>query len=78
MLAQRAGVICAVLAILLGLCSAAFAQDASDVAKVIVPFVEKHCVHCHGEKKPKGDMSLHVFQDETAILKARKTWVRVL
>ncbi len=58
--------------------SVAFSQDASDVAKVIVPFVEKHCVHCHGEKKPKGDVSLHLFKDEASILKARKTWIRVL
>ena len=54
------------------------AQDASDVAKVIVPFVEKHCVDCHGEKKQKGDLSLHLFKDEAAILKGRKTWNRVL
>jgi hypothetical protein len=54
------------------------AQDVSDVAKVIVPFVEKHCVNCHGEKKQKGEVTLHVFKDEASILKARKTWVRVL
>ncbi|MEI7683634.1 MAG: DUF1592 domain-containing protein [Planctomycetota bacterium] len=54
------------------------AQDASAVAKVIVPFVEKHCVSCHSEKKPKGDVSLYVFKDEASILKARKTWFRVL
>jgi hypothetical protein len=54
------------------------AQDAADVAKVIVPFVEKHCVDCHGEKKQKGDLSLHLFKDEAAILKGRKTWNRVL
>jgi hypothetical protein len=58
--------------------SPAIAQDASDVAKVIVPFVEKHCAHCHGEKKPKGDVSLHLFKDEASILKGRKTWIRVL
>ncbi len=54
------------------------AQNVSDVAKVIVPFVEKHCVNCHGEKKQKGEVTLHVFKDEASILKARKTWVRVL
>lgn len=53
-------------------------QDAADAMKVIVPFVEKHCVHCHGEKKPKGDVSLHAFKDEPGVIKARKTWVRVL
>lgn len=54
------------------------AQNVSDVAKVIVPFVEKHCVNCHGEKKQKGEVTLHVFKDEASILKARKMWVRVL
>jgi hypothetical protein len=54
------------------------AESSSDVAKVIVPFVEKHCVKCHGAEKPKGEVALHVFQDEPSILKARKTWGRVL
>jgi hypothetical protein len=54
------------------------AQNVSDVAKVIVPFVEKHCVNCHGEKKQNGEVTLHVFKDEASILKARKLWVRVL
>ncbi|MEI7688469.1 MAG: hypothetical protein WCL32_25970, partial [Planctomycetota bacterium] len=43
--------------------SVARAQDSSDVTKVIAPFIEKHCVNCHGEKKPKGEVSLHVFKD---------------
>ena len=54
------------------------AQGAPDAAKVIVLFVEKHCVQCHGAKKPKGDVSLDAFKDEASILKARKTWMRVL
>lgn len=54
------------------------AEGPSDVAKVIVPFVEKHCVHCHGEKMPKGDVSLNAYKDEASILKARKTWGRAL
>jgi mono/diheme cytochrome c family protein len=54
------------------------AQDSSDVAKVIVPFVQKHCGQCHGEKEPKGDVSLSVFKDDGAIWKARTTWNHVL
>ena len=54
------------------------AQSSSDVTKVIVPFVQKHCVQCHGEKKPKGDVSLSVFKDDGAIWKARTTWNHVL
>ena len=45
-----------------------------DVAKVIAPFVEKHCVKCHGAEKPKAGLSLHTFKDEKAILKERKLW----
>jgi tetratricopeptide (TPR) repeat protein len=50
------------------------AQDSADVAKVIVPFVEKHCVKCHGAEKPKAGLSLHTFRDTKAILKERKLW----
>ena len=49
-----------------------------DVTKVIVPFVEKHCVQCHGEKKPKGDLALDTFKDNDSILKAHKTWQTVV
>ena len=54
------------------------AQDAADVANVIVPFVEKHCVSCHGEKEPKGDLSLHRFKDDESILKDHTLWLTVV
>jgi hypothetical protein len=54
--------------------AAALAQDSSDVAKVILPFVENHCVKCHGAEKPKAGLSLHTFTDSKAILKERKLW----
>lgn len=62
------------------LCSTplAFAQDKAAVDKVIVPFVTKHCVACHGPEKRKADLVLHTFKDEASILKARKTWTAVL
>ncbi len=44
------------------------AQDSADVAKVIVPFVEKHCVKCHGAEKPKAGLSLHTFRDTNPCL----------
>jgi len=59
---------------LCGYPTAALAQDSSDVAKVIVPFVEKHCVKCHGAEKPKAGLSLHTFKDAKGILKERKLW----
>ena len=49
-------------------------RQQADVAKVIVPFVEKHCVKCHGAEKPKAGVSLHTFRDTKAILKERKLW----
>jgi hypothetical protein len=55
----------------------AVAQDES-VNKVIVPFVTKHCVACHGPEKKKADLVLHPFKDEASILKARKIWMNVL
>ena len=61
-----------------GAVPAARAADPSDVAKVIVPFVEKHCSHCHGPKKQEAELTLHAFKDEAAIVKERKTWLRVL
>ena len=67
------------LALALFVCaSTSRAQDSSDVAKVIVPFVEKHCVQCHGEKKPKADLALHTFKDDESILKAHNIWLTVI
>lgn len=54
------------------------AQDKTPVATVVVPFVAKHCVSCHGPQKKKADLTLHQFTDEASILKARKTWMQVL
>ena len=51
---------------------------ADDVKSIIVPFVTKHCIDCHGPKKKKADLALHVFTDSASILKARKTWTAVL
>ena len=48
------------------------------VDKVIVPFVAKHCVQCHGPKKKNADLTLHIYKDEKAILKDRKKWHSVL
>jgi hypothetical protein len=50
------------------------AQESADVAKAVAPFVQKHCVQCHGEEKPKAGLSLHTFTNEKAILKERKLW----
>ena len=46
-------------------------------AKAGVAFLGKYCTDCHGEKKQKGDLSLHTFRDDVSVLKQRKTWKRV-
>jgi mono/diheme cytochrome c family protein len=53
-------------------------DDATAVAKVIVPFVEKHCVACHGAKKPEAGLSLDGFRDVKAILAERTMWEEAL
>jgi mono/diheme cytochrome c family protein len=42
------------------------------------PFLARHCTACHGEKKPKADLALHVYRDEQAVLKDRKHWDAVV
>jgi mono/diheme cytochrome c family protein len=64
--------------VILGVAAAASAQQNADVEKVVVPFLNKHCISCHGPEKRKGDLVLHTFKDEASILKARKTWNSVL
>lgn len=52
--------------------------QSSDRTADIVSFVETHCGACHLGSKQEGDVSLVGFKDETAIVKARKTWTRAL
>ena len=47
-------------------------------AKTGVPFLQKYCTDCHGEKKQKADLSLHNFRDDISVLKQRKTWKHVM
>ena len=54
------------------------AEPASDFSKHVAGFVQKHCVHCHGEKEPKADLALHSFRDEAAVLKSRQQWQAVV
>ncbi len=59
---------------LAALTAAAFSLPASqEFDTLITPFVEAHCVKCHGEKKQKGDIRLDILdrdfsQEENAIL----------
>jgi hypothetical protein len=50
----------------------------ADFARDGIAFVQKHCVHCHGEKVQKADLTLHTYKDEASILNGRKVWQNVL
>lgn len=41
------------------------------------PFLAKYCNGCHGGDKPKADLNLTTFKDESAIVKNRKVWTLV-
>jgi len=43
-----------------------------------LPFLQKHCYQCHGDKLQKAEVKLSIFQDEAAVLKDRKLWEAVL
>ena len=49
-------------------------SEAPAFAQAGVPFLEKHCVSCHGKDKQKGDFTLHEFRDDLSVLRARKRW----
>jgi len=60
----------------------AFAADANtsvtDYKSHGFPFLQKHCLQCHGEKKQEGELVLNGFSDEASVLKGRKILTRAL
>ncbi len=40
----------------------------------ILPIIQKHCVRCHGEDDPEGDISFHDLRSPEQVLENRKTW----
>ncbi len=53
-------------------------EKPGDFATAGFGFLQKHCVHCHGEKTRRADLALHGYRDEAAVLKDRKTWEAVV
>jgi hypothetical protein len=79
------------LAALLGLSEASRGADASPAPAVppkdhaadgfaadVVPFLAKHCYACHGDAKPRADLSLQQYQNEQAAAEDPDTWEMVL
>jgi hypothetical protein len=48
------------------------------IAKVVVPYLNKHCVQCHGPKKKNAQLTLHTYTDAASILKDRRKWQTLL
>lgn len=44
----------------------------------VQPLLQKHCLRCHGEEKPKAGINLAKFADEEALRGDPELWVRVL
>jgi len=66
----------ALLSILLGLSPAAVAGDDTFLGEVL-PVLEEHCVHCHAEPDPAGQLDLERFTDAAAARDEPRTWARV-
>ena len=63
------------------LCAAAKLHSsdvAVDYAKAGYPFIEKHCIECHGEKVKKSGVSLIQYKDEATVAKDRTLWKMAL
>jgi len=73
------------LSALLGLASLGWLRAAADgppteptFAKDGVAFLTKHCIHCHGAKTQRAELSLQEFRSEEAVVKNRKIFQNVL
>lgn len=53
-------------------------QSSPVLQKDIREFVARHCIECHGEKKPKADLALQRYQDEASVIKDQKVWQHVI
>jgi hypothetical protein len=49
-----------------------------DFARQGLDFIDKHCIHCHGSKVKRADLTLHTFRSEAAVLADRKLFQKVL
>lgn len=45
--------------------------------ELVRPVLTKHCLKCHGAKKPKAGVNLAALTDSSSAWKNRKTWSRV-
>ncbi|MBX3468363.1 MAG: DUF1592 domain-containing protein [Planctomycetes bacterium] len=54
------------------------AGDEAGFARVVLPFLRRHCFDCHGRGEREGDLALDGFADRAAVLRAKRAWTGVL
>lgn len=47
-------------------------------AKDIRPFINRYCMDCHGNEKPKAELTLTTFEDDLSVQSHRKLWDNVI
>src|SRR6476660_4535816 len=68
-------------ALLVGTSHSAFAAPAANQAefdKTVKPFFAAHCIKCHGEIKPKGDLRLDNISLDFAVPSNATHWTDIL
>lgn len=58
--------------------TAADLNAADRYKEVVQPFVEKHCVRCHGAMKPKGELDLSRYADAQQVTADFRRWENVI
>jgi hypothetical protein len=53
-------------------------SSGADFARDVRPVLEKHCIGCHGERKPKAGVNLSKFKDDRAVKQDPDLWTRVV
>ncbi|MEX2176828.1 MAG: DUF1592 domain-containing protein [Pirellulaceae bacterium] len=47
-------------------------------AKDVLPFLQAHCYHCHGNGKHEAELTLDQYRDDASLQQNRKVWDNVL
>lgn len=60
------------------LAAAARPADVEGFTNIVAPFLQKHCIKCHGEKKHKGEIYLHNLNGKLSAGEDSTRWAKVL
>jgi hypothetical protein len=71
----QCGLACVLLAALL--CIVPSEANAQSYESLVKPFLQKHCIDCHGADDPEGDISLHALAGDLSKGGGVKRWEKV-